>query len=65
MSRANLLMARVLAIPEADVEALNVELARHFEARHRDLMRTFERHFEAVAHLVPGADDLSRRRGGY
>ena len=57
-------MARVLAIPEADVKALNVELARLFEARHRDLTPTFERNFEAVAHHVPRAADLSidRRR---
>jgi predicted GH43/DUF377 family glycosyl hydrolase len=61
-SRANLLMTRVLAIPEANVKALNADLARHFEARHRDLMRTFELHFDAVAHLVPGADDLSPAR---
>jgi len=54
-SRANLLMARVLAIPEAEVEALNADIARHFDARHRDLMHTFEVHFEAVAHHVPDA----------
>ena len=62
VSRANLLMARVLAIPEADVKALNTELARHFDARHRDLTRTFERNFEAVAHHVPGADLSIDRR---
>jgi predicted GH43/DUF377 family glycosyl hydrolase len=59
VSRANLLMTRVLAIPEADVRELNAEIARRFEGRHRDLARTFERHFEAVAHHVPDAATLS------
>ncbi len=59
VSRANLLMTRVLAIPEEDVKALNAQIARNFEARHRDLKRTFDLNFEAVAHLVPGAADLS------
>jgi predicted GH43/DUF377 family glycosyl hydrolase len=62
VSRANLLMERALAIPEADVKALNVELARHFQARHRDLALTFERNFEAVAHHAPGADLSIDRR---
>jgi predicted GH43/DUF377 family glycosyl hydrolase len=61
-SRANLLMARVLAIPEAEVEALNADIARHFDARHRDLMHTFEVHFEAVAHHVPDAASISADR---
>jgi len=58
-SRANLLMKRVLGIPEAQVKALNVQIARRFEGRHRDLTRIFERHFEAVAHHVPDAAALS------
>jgi len=62
VSRANLLMARILAIPEADVKALNVELARLFEARHRDLICTFERNFEAVAHHAFGAELSIDRR---
>jgi predicted GH43/DUF377 family glycosyl hydrolase len=62
VSRANLLMARVLAIPDADIEALNAEIARLFEARHRDLMRTFERNFEAVAHHVPDTASISVER---
>ena len=61
-SRANLLMARVLAIPDADIEALNAEIARHFESRHRDLMRTFERNFETVARHVPDAASISAER---
>jgi predicted GH43/DUF377 family glycosyl hydrolase len=62
VSRANLLMARVLAIPDADIEALNADIARHFESRHHDLMRTFERNFEAVAHHVPDAASISVER---
>ena len=61
-SRAHLLMARVLAIPEAEVEALNADIARHFDARHRDLTRMFELHFETVAHHVPDAAAISAER---
>src|SRR3954451_12875362 len=62
VSRANLLMDRVLAIPDEDIEALNAEIARHFDSRHRDLMRTFERNFETVAHHLSDAASISVER---
>ena len=61
-SRANLLMARVLAIPEADVKSLNAEIAEHFGGRHHDLTGIFERNFAAVAPHVQGPAALSSDR---
>lgn len=61
-SRAQLLMDRVLAIPEPDVAELNAELLRRFCERHHDLQRVFERHFEGVAHHVRDPSGLSAER---
>lgn len=61
-SRANLLMERVLAIPEDEVRALNAENQRRFAHRHRDLHGIWERHYDAVAHWVPTDLDLSAER---
>jgi predicted GH43/DUF377 family glycosyl hydrolase len=58
-SRAHLLMARVLAIPEAEVASLTDALERRFSRRHKDLHATWERHFDAVAHCVPAGVALS------
>jgi predicted GH43/DUF377 family glycosyl hydrolase len=61
-SRANLLMSRVLAIPEHQVRSLNAELKRRFAQRHHDLQRIWERHFDAVAHWVPTDVEVSAER---
>jgi predicted GH43/DUF377 family glycosyl hydrolase len=61
-SRAQLLMSRVLAIPEDDVRSLNAEMKRRFAQRHRDLAVIWERHFDAVAHCVPAGVEVSIER---
>lgn len=61
-SRASLLMARVLAIPEHEVSALNADVLRHFEARHHGFRNILERQFQVVAHHVPEATRLSADR---
>jgi predicted GH43/DUF377 family glycosyl hydrolase len=61
-SRASQLMARVLAIPEADVKALNGEIAQRFGGRHHELRDTFARNFEAVASHVSDVAALSTDR---
>ena len=61
-SRAQLLMTRVLAIPDEKVLALNADIARRFAGRHHDLNRILDRHFDAVAHHVPDAATLSVER---
>jgi predicted GH43/DUF377 family glycosyl hydrolase len=62
LSRARLLVARILAIPEADIAALNTRILQRFEGRHRDFRRTLERQFETVAHHVADASQLSVER---
>jgi predicted GH43/DUF377 family glycosyl hydrolase len=55
-SRANLLLARILDIPEAQVAGLNEEIRQRFAGRHRHFAQILERQFEAVAHHI---DDLA------
>lgn len=61
-SRAHLLMARILAIPEARVAALNAEILQRFGGRHRAFTQLLEWQFEAVASHIDGADRISAAR---
>src|SRR5260221_12936986 len=61
-SRAQMLMARVLAIPEDQVRQLNAELTRRFAQRHHDLHGIWEGHFSAVARSVPADVEVSADR---
>ena len=61
-SRADLLMRRILAIPEARVAALNAEILQRFDGRHRDFTQILERQFEAVASRIDAADRVSAAR---
>ncbi len=62
-SRVHLLIARILAIPEDEVQALNEQILRRFEGRHRHFHRTLEQQFDAVAAHVtdPPAVSAARR----
>ena len=62
LSRANLLMARILAIPEAQVESLNAEVLRRFENRHHGFGQSLERNFELVSDHVPAGTRVSDAR---
>src|SRR5690606_7616544 len=62
MSRAALLMERILAIPEERLDALNADIERRFSQRHGNLGRTFERHFDLVAEHVPEGVEVSASR---
>ena len=62
MPRAELLMQRVLAIPEARVAALAAEVMRHFEDRHDDFHQILEQHYELVAHHIPPKTRISDER---
>ena len=59
--RADLLMARILAVPEEEVAAILEDTLVRFGARHHRFEALLERHFELVAHRVGGAA-LSRAR---
>ncbi len=61
-SRAALLMARILAIPEAEVAALNATIMRQFDGRHRGFRQMLERQFEALAVHVPDPAAVSADR---
>ena len=60
-TRAGLLMARILALPEAEVAAILEQTLALFSTRHRRFADLLERNFAEVAHLVPSVP-LSRAR---
>jgi predicted GH43/DUF377 family glycosyl hydrolase len=61
-SRAGMLVARVLAIPEEEVAVLLAGIRKEFSERHRGFEATLEQHFELVAHHVPPGTALSQER---
>ena len=61
-SRADQLMARVLAIPESQVDALVARLLQRFSRRHHDFDRVLERNFERVSHHMPEEARVSDAR---
>ena len=62
-SRAQLLMARILAIPEPEVAGLNATIMQRFDGRHRHFREMLGRQFDALAAFVPdpGAVSADRR----
>jgi predicted GH43/DUF377 family glycosyl hydrolase len=60
-TRASLLMARILALPEGEVARVLGETIDGFAKRHRGFEALLERHFALVAHRVPDVA-LSRER---
>lgn len=61
-SRAQLLVERILAIPEAQVRPLIVEIMQRFGERHREFARTLECQFERVSSYIPRNAKLSAER---
>ena len=61
-SRARAVIARILALNEAEVTALADAVIADFRGRHRDLTDTFSKHFAVVAHEIPGRRRLSAER---
>jgi predicted GH43/DUF377 family glycosyl hydrolase len=61
-SRAHLLLERIAAIPEAQVKALNSQILRQFDGRHRGFTELLERQFAAVAHHIGGGAGISVER---
>lgn len=62
VSRADAVIARVLAMDDACTGQVLLETRSGFDSRHHDLTGTFREHFALVAHRIPGADDLSDER---
>jgi predicted GH43/DUF377 family glycosyl hydrolase len=61
-SRAQLLMERILAIPEAEVATLNAAIMQRFEGRHRHFRQLLAQHFDAMAAYVPDPAAVSTDR---
>jgi predicted GH43/DUF377 family glycosyl hydrolase len=61
-SRAGLLMARILAIPESEVAALNATINQRFAARHRGFPQMLARQFDALAAHIPHPEDVTAAR---
>lgn len=61
-SRADQLMARILAIPESQVSALNTAILQRFESRHRHFRDTLKHQFERVSQHVPDGFTVSAER---
>lgn len=62
VSRADAVIARILALDDARTHEVLVETRLAFDSRHHDLSATFREHFALVAHRIPSADDLSDER---
>lgn len=56
------IVARVLALPEAEVEALLVAVTAEFSARHHHVLEIFRRRFEEVSGAVPPDTVVSESR---
>lgn len=61
-SRADAVIARVLAMDDAQTRAVLADALARFADRHHDLTRTFREHYALVAHHIPDADELSADR---
>jgi len=62
-SRAHLLVERILAIPEAEVVALNASIMQRFDGRHEQFRELLGRQFDALAaHVTDPATVSADRR---
>ncbi len=61
-SRASAVIARILALDDAEVSTLADATIAAFRGRHRDLTGTFSKHFAVVAHEIPSSRRLSAER---
>ena len=62
LSRTAQLVARILAIPEAEVSGLLAGILASFSQRHRAYREILERHFQLVARHIASVEHLSRER---
>jgi predicted GH43/DUF377 family glycosyl hydrolase len=61
-SRAQLLMTRILAIPESEVGALLAQILQRFENRHQGFVQMLETQFDLVSQFVPTSFTPSEQR---
>jgi len=61
-SRAGVVVARVMALSDADVASALEDVIARFSGRHRDLMDVFGRHFAEIADRLPSGTEISDER---
>lgn len=61
-SRVEVILCRVLVLPEGEVVSLLAELLQDFGSRHRDYERVLENSYQNVAHHVSDGIEISRER---
>jgi predicted GH43/DUF377 family glycosyl hydrolase len=61
-SRAGLLIDRILAIPEAQVRSINLDIRTRFGSRHRDFTQLLEARYERVENSIPAGSSVSAER---
>jgi len=61
-SRAGVVVARVMALSDADVASALEDVIARFSGRHRDLMDVFGRHFAEIADRLPAGTEISDER---
>lgn len=61
-SRATGVLARILALSDAEVRSTLDDVLLRFRDRHRDLPAVLAAHYGRISHRVPGADSLSAER---
>ncbi|WP_421741330.1 glycoside hydrolase family 130 protein [Cellulomonas sp.] len=62
LSRRTVVLARLLALPDDQVDAALIDVLTSFSARHDDLVELLDERFALVARHVEGADGLSLER---
>jgi predicted GH43/DUF377 family glycosyl hydrolase len=61
-SRAGVVLARILALTEEDVQSALEDVVTRFDGRHRDLLGTFQRHADVLADRLDPVRRLSESR---
>ncbi|WP_421733951.1 glycoside hydrolase family 130 protein [Cellulomonas sp.] len=62
LSRRAIVLARLLALPDAEVDAALIDVLTSFSARHDDLVGLLDERYALVAPHIHGADALSLER---
>lgn len=62
ISRAEAVVARVVALSDPQVDAALAAVVKSFGGRHPDLPGTFREHFALVAHRIPPGVEVSNQR---
>ena len=62
VSRAEAVVERLLAMPEAEVESTLAATLASYSDRHVDLLASFREHYRLLAHRIPASSEISADR---